>query len=66
VLSKVVMCLAWSLADGMVWLARGIVVGRNPPTGIDRQHESQEAQILYPSALQLARALQLRFVGRAT
>jgi hypothetical protein len=42
------------------------VVGLNPPMGVDRQHESQEAQSLYPSALQLARALRLEFVGRAT
>jgi hypothetical protein len=31
-----------------------------------RQHESREAGSLYPSALQLARALRLEFVGRAT
>jgi hypothetical protein len=42
------------------------VVDQNPPTGVDRQHESQEAQSLYPSALQLACSLMLRFVGRAT
>jgi hypothetical protein len=42
------------------------VVGKNPPTGVDRQHESQEAQSLYPSALQLAHDLMLRFIGRAT
>jgi hypothetical protein len=42
------------------------VVGQDPPTGIDKQHESREAQSLYPSALQLARALRLRFVGHAT
>jgi hypothetical protein len=42
------------------------VVGQGPLTGIDRQHESREARSLYPSALQLARALRLRFVGRAT
>jgi hypothetical protein len=35
--------------------ANTIVVSLNPPTGIDRQHESQEARSLYPSALQLAR-----------
>jgi hypothetical protein len=35
-------------------------------TGVDRQHKSREAQSLYPSALQLARALRLRFVGHAT
>jgi hypothetical protein len=43
-----------------------IIVGLNPPTGVDRQHESREAQSIYPSALQLARALRLEFVGRAT
>jgi hypothetical protein len=42
------------------------VVGQNPPTGVDRQQESQEAQSLYPSTLQLARALRLKFVGCAT
>jgi hypothetical protein len=42
------------------------VVGQNPPTGVDRQHESREAQSLYPSALQLTRALRLRFVGCPT
>jgi hypothetical protein len=42
------------------------VVGLNPPTGVDRQHESQEARSLYLSALQLTRALRLEFVGRAT
>jgi hypothetical protein len=41
-------------------------VSLNPPTGVDRQHESWEAQSLYPSALQLARTLRLEFVGRAT
>jgi hypothetical protein len=39
------------------------VVDQNPPTGVDMQHESQEARSLYPSALQLARDLMLRFVG---
>jgi hypothetical protein len=42
-----------------------LVVGQNPPTGVDRQHESREARSLYPSALQLAHNLMLRFVGRA-
>jgi hypothetical protein len=42
------------------------VVVQDPPTGVDRQHEGQEARSLYPSALQLARALRLRFIGRAT
>jgi hypothetical protein len=42
------------------------VVGQNPLTGVDRQHESREARSLYLSALQLARALRLRFIGRAT
>jgi hypothetical protein len=37
------------------------VVELNPPTGVDRQHESWEARRLYPSALQLARALRLEF-----
>jgi hypothetical protein len=41
------------------------VVEQDPPTGVDRQHKSQEAQSLYPSALQLTRSLRLRFVGRA-
>jgi hypothetical protein len=27
------------------------VVSLNPPTGVDRQHESGEARNLYPSAL---------------
>jgi hypothetical protein len=44
----------------------GCVVGQNPMMGVDRQHESREARSLYPSALQLARALRLKFVGRAT
>jgi hypothetical protein len=43
-----------------------IVVGQDPPTGVDRQHKSQEAWSLYPSARQFARALRLRFVGHAT
>jgi hypothetical protein len=42
------------------------VVGQNPPTGVDREYESREAQSLYPSALQLACALRLRFIGHAT
>jgi hypothetical protein len=42
------------------------VVGQNPLTGVDRQYESREAQSLYPLALQLARALGLKFVGHAT
>jgi hypothetical protein len=42
------------------------VVSQNPPMGVDRQHESQEARSLYPSSLQLARALRLKFVGHAT
>jgi hypothetical protein len=37
-----------------------------PPTGVDRQHESQEARSLYPSALQLTRALRLEFIGHAS
>jgi hypothetical protein len=41
------------------------VVGQNPPTGVDRQHESREARSLYLLALQLTRALRLRFVGHA-
>jgi hypothetical protein len=47
-------------------LGCGSVVSQDPPTGNDRQHESREARSLYPSALQLARALRLRFIGRAT
>jgi hypothetical protein len=42
------------------------VVSQNPLTGAGRQHESQEARSLYPSALQLTRALKMKFVGRAT
>jgi hypothetical protein len=42
-----------------------VVVDQNPPTGVDMQHESQETRSLYPSALQLARDLMLRFVGYA-
>jgi hypothetical protein len=42
------------------------VVSQNPPTGVDRQHESREARSLYPSALQLTRALRLKFIGHAT
>jgi hypothetical protein len=42
------------------------VVGQDPLMGVDRQHESQEPRSIYPSALQLARTLKLRFVGRAT
>jgi hypothetical protein len=42
------------------------VVGLNPPTGVDRQHESREAQSLYSSALQLACTLRLEFVGCTT
>jgi hypothetical protein len=39
------------------------VIGQNPPTAVDRQHESREARSLYPSAPQLARPLRLRFNG---
>jgi hypothetical protein len=42
------------------------VVDQNPPMDVDRQHESWEAQSLYPSALQLACDLMLRFIGHAT
>jgi hypothetical protein len=42
------------------------VVGQDPPTGIDRQHESREAWSLYPLALQITCILRLRSVGRAT
>jgi hypothetical protein len=42
------------------------VVSQNPPTGVDRQHESREARSLYLSALQPGHALRLRFVGCAT
>jgi hypothetical protein len=57
-----------SLKTQVRWVKHNglIVVGENPPTGVDRQHESREAQRLYLSALQLTRALRLRFVGRAT
>jgi hypothetical protein len=43
-----------------------IVVGLNPLMGVDRQHESWEGWSLYPSALQLTRALRLEFIGHAT
>jgi hypothetical protein len=43
-----------------------LVVGLNPPTGVDRKHESREARSLYPSAQQLARALRLELIGCAT
>jgi hypothetical protein len=43
-----------------------VVVGLNPPTGIDGQHESREARSLYASALQPARALRLEFVVSGT
>jgi hypothetical protein len=49
-----------------VGLDEELVVGLNPPTGVDKQHESREARSLYPSALQLTRALRLEFIGRAT
>jgi hypothetical protein len=42
------------------------VVGQNPPTGVDKQHESREARSLYPPALKLVHALRLRFIWRAT
>jgi hypothetical protein len=42
------------------------VVGQNPPTGVERQHESREARSLYLSALQLTRVLRLMFIGHAT
>jgi hypothetical protein len=38
-----------ALGDGVV--DRGTVVSQNPPTGVNRQHESREARSLYPSAL---------------
>jgi hypothetical protein len=44
----------------------GGVVSQNRPMGVDRQHESREAESLYPSTLPLTRALRLKFVGRAT
>jgi hypothetical protein len=44
---------------------RVTVVGLNPSTIVDRQHESREARNLYPSALQLTHALRLEFVRRA-
>jgi hypothetical protein len=42
------------------------VVGQNPLTGVDRQHESGDARSLYLSALQLECALRLRFIGHDT
>jgi hypothetical protein len=39
---------------------------QDPPTGVDRHHESREARSLYPLALQLTRDLMLRFIGCAT
>jgi hypothetical protein len=42
------------------------IVGPNPPTGVDKQHESREAQSLYPSAMQLTCTVRLKFIGRAT
>jgi hypothetical protein len=39
-----------------------VVVGLNPLMGVDRKHESREAWSLYPSALQLTRALRLEFI----
>jgi hypothetical protein len=50
----------------MRWSLYQTVVDQNPPTGVDRQYESREARSLYPSAMQLARYLMLRFVGHAT
>jgi hypothetical protein len=52
--------------EQVLGIACHVVVGQNPPTGVDRQHESWEARSLYPLALQLTRALRLKFVGRAT
>jgi hypothetical protein len=52
--------------DPEIIICLSLVVGQDPSTGIDRQHESREAQSLYPLALQLAHALRLRFVGHAT
>jgi hypothetical protein len=43
-----------------------LVVGLNPLTGVDRQHESREARSLYPLALQLTHALRMEFIGHAT
>jgi hypothetical protein len=44
------------------------VVSQNPPDLylVDRQHKSREARSLYPSALQLAHALRLKFIRCAT
>jgi hypothetical protein len=61
--------LGVTLVDNDPDLGRWAVGGccrPKPLTGVDRQHESREAQSLYPSALQLARALRLEFVGCAT
>jgi hypothetical protein len=61
-----------SCVDSLLWyrLIRQpksiLVVSLNPPTGVDRQHKSWEAQSLYPSALQLTCTLRLEFVGHAT
>jgi hypothetical protein len=48
------------------WDVPGCVVGQDSPMSVDRQHESREAQSLYPSALQIACDLLLRFVECAT
>jgi hypothetical protein len=48
------------------YLLQHDVVDQNPPTGVDRQHESREARSLYLSALQPARALRLTLAGHAT
>jgi hypothetical protein len=47
----------------ITWMFGSLVVSQNPPTGVDRQHESREARSLYPLALQLVRDLMLRFIG---
>jgi hypothetical protein len=57
-------CHAMHPMQDLFW--KVFVVGQNPLTGVDRQYESREAQSLYPLALQLARALGLKFVGHAT
>jgi hypothetical protein len=53
-------------ARGDVMGAKSLMDLLDPLTGIDRQHESREAWSLYPSALQLTRALRLRFIRHAT